>query len=431
MIKTLYPEQQEAREIANGWLNKKIGSAYIAPCGTGKTFTSSMIIQDRIGLGETVFVLVPQLEIFDAWMEELSEMGLNPGYINDEGMRGKDRKVYICMFQSLINILSLIPESSYPNTIIVDEMQHLLSPTIKAILDYFLNSTTLGLTATLYHISGETFRPYIEETFQTITKKMAIEKGYVTESILIEPEDYLKDFDIPKIDDNYDMKKQVSLLGQTTIYGNMVEDYERLFNGRPVIIPCGTYEQSAMIKKMFCNAGWNFEHVHSDGMAKHERKRIIRGVNEQSINGLCTVAIGVEGMNIKGLWGVLWACRTGSPIRWTQFNGRGERLFDGKKYCFVVDYVGNAIIHEHPASERKWTLDGEEIEIDGEEQVAFAKCWRCGVFNHVDNVNCHWCDSLIEEDSSNKNTCRRCKNFKEGECSFSDSIFKPCPIWEV
>ena len=67
---------------------------------------------------------------------------------------------------------------------------------------------------------------------------MAIEKGYITESILIEPKNYLKDFEIPILDENYDMKKQARLLGKTTIYGDMVNDYERLFNGRPVIVPC-------------------------------------------------------------------------------------------------------------------------------------------------------------------------------------------------
>lgn len=427
-LKKLYPEQQEARHISNTFLNSKTGSVFVSPCGTGKTFTSTTVISDRINLGETIFVLVPQLEIFDVWMEELSEMGLNPGYINDEGMKGKNRDVYVCMFQSLINILPLIHQSNYPNTIIVDEFQHMLASSIKDICSFFDKAIILGLTATLYHNSGETFRPWVTESFQTITKKMAIEKGYITEPLLIEPENYLKDFDIPEIDDDYDMKKQVALLGKTVIYGDMIRDYELLFNGRPVIIPCGTYEQSASIKKMFNEKGWNFEHVHSSGMPKHERKRILRGIEDQSIHGLCTVGIGVEGMSIKGLWGVMWACRTESPIRWTQFNGRGERLYPGKRFCIVVDYVGNAIIHGHPSNERKWDLDGKELELDEEDNTPFIKCPDCGVFNSIENTNCHWCNADLTDEGKKEGTCRRCKNWKKGECTKSDML-KACTMW--
>jgi len=425
LSKKLYPEQQQAREIANKFLNKKINSAYIAPCGTGKTLTTTRIIEDRIKLNQTIFVLVPQIEIHGQWLEELSEHGLNPGYVNDEGIRGANRKVYVCMFQSLIGILNLIDKNIYPDVIVVDEMQHLLSPTIKSICDFFHNATILGLTATLYHISGETFRPYIQETFQTITKKMAIEKGYITESILIEPKNYLKDFEIPILDENYDMKKQARLLGKTTIYGDMVNDYERLFNGRPVIVPCATFEQANLIKEIFCKAGWNFEHVHSEGMPKHERKRILKGIDNQSINGLSTVGIGVEGLSIKGLWGVLWACRTESPIRWTQFIGRGERLYQGKKYCIIVDYTGNAIIHGHPSSERKWTLDGEEIKDQDTNETPFTVCPDCGVYNSIENTNCHWCNADLTEDGKKEGTCRRCKNWKKGECI----LFCHCPLW--
>ena len=55
---------------------------YLAPCGTGKTYVAAAVIEDRISLNRRVYVLVPQVEIFDEWMRVLSEFGLNPGYIN-------------------------------------------------------------------------------------------------------------------------------------------------------------------------------------------------------------------------------------------------------------------------------------------------------------------------------------------------------------
>lgn len=405
MTKQLYPEQQTARYGINSMLNAGISPVYISPCGTGKTFTSCAIIKDRISLGKRIYVLVPQIEIHGQWIDELVEAGINPGWITDEGMKGKNRSVYVCMYQSLINLLPFIPESLYPDEIIIDETQHMLCKSIKDICTFFPDATRLGLTATLYHNSGETFRPWFTETIQTITKRQAIEKGYITEPLLIVPEDYLANADIPDLGKEYDMELQAAALGKTRIIGDMIEYYESLFFGRPVIVPCATYLQAEQITKMFNDAGWKFEHLHSESMPKHERKRILKAVANQTINGICTVGIGVEGLSIKGLWGVMWACRTKSPIKWTQFNGRGERLYPGKEYCYVVDFVGNSILHGNPADERRWDLDGKEIEPEEKERVPFQVCYSCGVYNAPENDHCHWCGVELSDEArkANKN----------------------------
>lgn len=409
-MKTLWPEQIEGRYIANRMLNNKISSAYVSPCGTGKTVTASFIIKDRISLGNIVYVLVPQIEIFIQWIDELVEIGIDPGYINDEGIRGQDRQVYVCMYQSLINIMPMIPESLYPTEIIIDELQHTLSASIKTICNFFGSATRLGLTATLYHNSKETFKPYYTESFQTITKKIAIKKGYITKPLAIVPEEFLKDAVIPMEGDEYNMNVQAGLLGKTKIIGDVIKYYELIFCGNPVIVPCATFDHCEKVVKMFNDAGWNFMHLHSE-LPKHERKRILKAVANQEINGICTVGIGVEGLSIKGLWGVMWMCRTMSPIKWTQFNGRAERLYPNKKYAFIVDFVGNTIIHKLPEVEHKGTLDGSDADIE-DLDTPYKKCPACGVYNAAENLVCHWCGydlTFIPEDG----TCGKCKHWKK------------------
>ena len=429
MSKTLYPEQQEARHIANYNLNNKISSAMISPCGSGKTVTASFIIKDRISLGEIVYILVPQIEIFIQWIDELVEIGIDPGYINDEGIRGQNRKVYVCMYQSLINIMPMIPESLYPTEIIIDELQHTLSASIKTICNFFGSATRLGLTATLYHNSKETFKPYYTESFQTITKKTAIKKGYITKPLAIVPEEFLKDAEIPMEGDEYNMNVQAQLLGETKIIGDVIKYYELIFCGNPVIVPCATFNHCEKVVKMFNDAGWNFMHLHSD-LPKHERKRILKAIANQEINGICTVGIGVEGLSIKGLWGVMWMCRTMSPIKWTQFNGRAERLYPGKKYAFIVDFVGNTIIHKLPEVEHKGTLDGSDADIELDD-TPYRKCPACGVYNAAENLNCHWCGydlTFIPEDG----TCGKCSNYVKDPAGMLDIHCKKgmyCPIW--
>jgi len=412
-LKTLYDFQREALYRSNVLLNAGISGVMVSPCGTGKTVTAVQTIIDRIALGKIVYVIVPQVEIMGQWITEFVENNIDPGYINDEGMKGRDRSVYVCMFQSLINLLPMIPESLYPDEIIIDEAQHTLSNSIKTICEKFPNAPRLGLTATLYHGSGESFRPWFAESFQTITKKQAIEKKYITPPVPLVPQDFLADADIPVSGEDYDLHAQAAALGKTQIIGDMIAYYERLFYGRPVLVPCATFEQSKLITEKFKAAGWNFEHLHSK-LNKHERSRILSGISDQTINGACTVGIGIEGLSINGLWGILWARRTLSPIIWTQFNGRAERLLQGKKHALIVDFVGNTLIHGLPSDERIWTLDGK-VPTDGEDIPPMKRCPSCGVFNAYDNENCHWCGFDFTSDEESKVLRRGMPAMVDGE----------------
>ena len=387
--------QLQARRQINVLMNQSRHPVYLAPCGTGKTYTAAQIIEDRISLRRRVYVLVPQVEIFDEWMRVLSDYGLNPGYINDEGIKGKARGVYVCMALSLLNLLPVLPESLYPDEIITDEMQHSLASSWEKIYQFFPNATRLGLTATLYHGSGQSFEHLYTDVVETITKSQAIEQGFITKPLLVCPEACVDN--IPLNGDDFDLEAQAKILGTPKIIGDIVDFYTRTYEGRPVIGPCATYEHSKMMVEAFNDAGWHFEHLHSL-LGKHERKKILRDVSTGRINGFCTVGIGIEGMSIPNLWGVLWMRRTKSPIIWTQFNGRTERIIEGKEYYICADFVGNSVIHGMPDRDLHWTLEQDNAEPGkdkDDELPVMVKCWSCGVMNSGINVECHFCGAPL------------------------------------
>jgi len=391
------PYQREALRQLNVLLNNSRHPVYLAPCGTGKTYTGAKLIEDRNYLDRRVWVLVPQVEIFSEWMKVLSEHGLNPGYINDEGVMGRDRGVYVCMTMSLINKLAVIPESIYPDELFIDECQHSQANSWTEVCRYFPNALRLGLTATLYHGSLRSFEHLYTDVVQTISKSQAIEQGYITKPLLIVPEQWCQS--VPMNGDDFDVEIQAEILGEAKIVGNVVDFYARTFEGRPVIVPCSTYAHAKMMTKAFNDAGWHFEHLHSS-LSKHERKRILRAVAAGKNNGICTVGIGIEGMSIHGLYGVLWLRRTLSPIIWTQFNGRVERVADGKDFYVCADFVGNSLLHGMPDRNLMWKLEGEEgadaeqSEIDLDPIIV---CPMCGVVNSAMNVQCHFCGAIFED----------------------------------
>ena len=372
-------------------MNQSRSPVYLAPCGTGKTYTAAQIIEDRNSLRRRVFILVPQVEIFDEWMRVLSDFGLNPGYINDEGVRGRARGVYVCMALSLLSLLPSLPESVYPDEIITDEMQHSLANSWLKIYDFFPNATRLGLTATLYHGSLMSFEGLYTDIVQTISKSQAIEQGFITKPLLVCPETYVDD--IPLNGEDFDVEIQAEILGTPKIIGDVVDFYTRTFEGHPVIVPCCTFEHSQMMVEAFNEAGWKFEHLHS-GLGKHERKRILRAISAGTINGVCTVGIGIEGMSIPNLWGVLWCRKTRSPIIWTQFNGRPERIIEGKDYYICADFVGNSVMHGMPDRDLFWTLkqdDADPAQGKDDELPVMVKCPHCGTMNSGMNIECHFC----------------------------------------
>lgn len=414
--------QTEARHQINTLLNNSRHPVYLAPCGTGKTYTAAAIIEDRVLLGRRVYVIVPQVEIFDEWMRVLTEQHLDPGYINDEGVRGKNRDVYVCMALSLVNVLPILPESIYPDEIITDEMQHSLAASWETIYDFFGDALRIGLTATLYHGSLRSFEHLYTDVVQTISKTQAIAEKYITKPVLVVPEKWQDE--VPMNGDDYDREVQAGLLGKPQIVGNVIDFYTQTFEGRPVIVPCATYEHAAIMCKAFADSGWVFEHLHS-GLAKRDRKRILRAVATGKINGICTVGIGIEGMSIHGLYGVLWLRRTLSPIIWTQFNGRAERVVEGKSYYICADFVGNSVIHGMPDRDLFWTLEGEGSEDkqqkEQEERPVMVECPHCGVINSGSNAVCHFCGNYLDAESDSPEREPRMPAFVDGKLVYLES----------
>jgi hypothetical protein len=142
---------------------------------------------------------------------------------------------------------------------------------------------------------------------------------------------------------------------------------------------------------MFSGAGWSVRHIHSN-LHKTERKKIIREVKQGTINILVTVGVGVEGMDIPGLYGIIWMRLTGSLTIYMQFNGRPMRPAPGKKYFVMIDPVGNSVLHGRPDIDRKWSLETGYVPGEEAPEGTTAKiCPVCNVSNSPENGTCWIC----------------------------------------
>ncbi len=421
--------QTTARQWVNRQLNQGRHPLLVSPAGSGKTHMATDITKDRISLNKKLLVICGTEEIFDQWNVSFSENNINFGYINPEGVIGRNKDVYICMWQSLVNILIALPEKFCRqfNEIIIDECHHSASPTIEAIFEHFNNCLRFGLTATPLRMDNKPLGKYFTHMKEAIKQTEAIEKGYLCSPIIIVPEKYKSSIPSAENIEGLNINEQKSYIEDKKIIGDMIGVYSEVFNGEPVMIPCSSHAHAVEVTEMYKNEGWKVEHVHSK-LNKYERKRIINAIRKKKINILTTYAVGVEGLDIKGLSGVIWLRQTMSLTIWIQMNARAARIDKGKKYYILVDPMGNSVLHGRPDIDRKWSLDteyvpGQDVEDNGVENRI---CPVCGVHNDSGNSKCWICGydfltGLLNGEPVDKKK-RRLPKFVDGDLVFLDEM---------
>ena len=394
-------DYQEAAQI---YINKELNSNFnpltVMSCGTGKSKVIAAVCADRISLKERVLVIAPQDVLFEQLFIELEF--LNAGYINSDGVIGRDRNVYVAMPYSLKNILEIIPEKFCKSfsTIIIDETQFVSADTWRTIIKHFSHCNIAGLTATPYRLDNQNLGEFYDSMFEPIKKSEAIKRGFLTKSILVVPEIFK---DLAK---NRDEKKIESILKDKKIIGDVVKTYNDLLCGRPVIVPCRTKKFAKEIIEMFERAGWNAVLIEGSHSLR-ERIEIIKKVKSGKINQLVTCGVGIYGMDIPELAGIIWMELTESITKYDQLNGRPARPFAGKKYSFVIDPCGNFLIHGHPDVDRDWSIEKDYVSLlDDEEKIKMKLCPNCKNANSLLNNNCNFCgfDFSIELEKENAKT---------------------------
>jgi superfamily II DNA or RNA helicase len=368
------------------------------PTGSGKTKTTIKIIEDQLNINKMIIVLTPQREIFYQWLYELSYSHLSPGTIDTAGVRPGRGKVYVCMPLSLCNLLKYLPAAFRPDIIITDEAHHSAADSWRKIYKKWPKALRLGLTATPKRADGKGLDDLYDEIVQTVDPHHLIESGNLAKPLLIVPEKYLEKIEIKNGD--FDPEEQARKLGKIKIIGDVIKKYNQVFAGLPVLVACSNHSHAEKMTKAFQAAGWEWDHIHSK-LTSSARALLLRKISNGRLNGLCTVGIGTEGLDIPGLYGLIFLRRTMSLTIYLQFIGRVLRPLPGKTHGIIIDPVGNSFIHGLPEAPRHWSLNGDIIN-EKEACQKMKLCSFCGTMNSVNNTDCHFCGCSLAANYSKK-----------------------------
>src|SRR3989339_728564 len=313
---------------------------------------------------------------------------INPLDIRKKGGVPMSGSIYFTIFQTFMSGPDGTPYfGDYPTDffdfIIVDECHRGGAndeSNWRGILDYFSPAVHLGLTATPRRQDNiDTYR-YFGEPVYTYSLKEGVNDGFLTpfkvKRIKTTLDDYVYTSDDQiiegeveegKVYEEPDFNRTIEIKAREAKRVRVVLD--EINQNEKTIIFCATQDHAAAIRdlvnqmKKSSNPNYCVRVTANDGARGEQFLREFQD-NEKTIPTILTtsqkLSTGVDARNIRN---IVLMRPVNSMIEFKQIVGRGTRLFDGKEYFTIYDFVD---AYKH-FSDPEW--DGEPIE---------EACSKCG-----------------------------------------------------
>lgn len=390
----------------------------LSPTGSGKTVTAAELARLIIAKGGTVYFVVHRSELLRQAEETFNEWGI--------------LGVKCFMVQTLANRLTDNPE---PTVLIFDEAHHSSCNTYRKIIDYYKNSWVLGLTATPARMSGDPLGSVFDSIVEEITAKELIKQGYLADYDLYCPK--VAEFgNITLRNGDFDTTELFTIMDKPKIYGDILDHYRRLCEGRKTIVYCATIEHSRRIVDLFNAAGYKAVHLDGDTPEK-QRIQIDKDFKAGKYDIISNVSLLGEGYNVPDCDCVLLLRRTLSLSLFIQMSTRCLRPLKNKR-AIILDFTGSVYIHGMPTDDRSWSLDKKMTARNstGEPDILCRQCKSClRVYGGSSRI-CPYCKTEqpktlreIEEEKAaelERITAieRRNKQIEQGKAKTMDELIK-------
>lgn len=232
----------------------------------------------------------------------------------------------------------------YFDYIVIDEFHHAVNEQYRRIVNYFKPQFMLGLTATPERMDGKNIYEICDYNVPyEISLKEAINKG------MLVPFHYYGIYDetdysgLHLVKGNYVERELTEIYRDNAQRYDLIYKYYMKYPSKRALGFCCSRQHAQQMAKEFCSRGIPSVAVYSnaDGEFSEERERAILRLKNQEIRVIFSVDMFNEGLDIASLDMVMFLRPTESPIVFLQQLGRGLRLYKGKEYLNVLDFIGN------------------------------------------------------------------------------------------
>lgn len=415
-----YYQEIAVNNVMNSIADKKQRILLTLATGTGKTFIAFQIAWKlyqtrwnlkRDGLRRPRILFLADRNIlanqafndFQAFPED-SLVRINPKEINKKGTVPTNGNIFFTIFQTFMSGKNNQPYfGEYPpdyfDFIIIDECHRGGANdegNWRDILEYFAPAVQLGLTATPKRKDNIDTYKYFGEPVYTYSLKEGINDGFLTpfkvKRVQTTLDDYIYTSDDQviegeveegKIYEEADFNKIIEIEAREAkrvqIFMNEINQKEK------AIVFCATQDHAAAVRDLINQYKKSKEPNYcvrvtaKDGALGDQYLSDFRD-NEKTVPTILTtsqkLSTGVDARNIRN---IVLMRPINSMIEFKQIVGRGTRLFNGKEYFTIYDFV-NAYSH---FADPEW--DGEPIEDTSEKRnKAFSVQESAAEYTHTE-----------------------------------------------
>lgn len=354
----------------------------VLPTGTGKTIVFCKVIEEYVKRGMRVLILAHRGELLDQAADKMSKAtGLAVAVEKAENTCiGKWERVVVGSVQTLMREKRLAKfDTDYFDVIIVDEAHHVLAQSYQNIFKHFCNAKVLGVTATPDRGDMRELGEFFESLAYEYTLPRAIKEGFLAK---------IKAQTIPIKLDLSTVKQQAGDFS-TRDLGNALDPYLEIIANemlnicmnRKTVVFLPLVKTSQKFKDILNARGFRAAEV--NGSSK-DRKQVLKDFDEGKYNVLCNSMLLTEGWDCPSVDTIIVLRPTKVRSLYCQMVGRGTRLFDGKEYLLLLDFLWltqkhelcrpSNLIREEPDVVKKMTEaiieDGGAVDITAVEEQA-------------------------------------------------------------
>ena len=348
--KTLRDYQSEGKaKIYQMWTQMR-SIMYQMPTGTGKTKLFVSIARDLFDWGAArktavkILFLAHRIELIDQIDDTLGiKYNLAHAQIAANAKEQKNYALQIGSVQTLIRRLDRWVEKDF-DVIIIDEAHHVKADSYKKILRAFPRAKVLGVTATPYRMSHESFRPEFDELITSAPVAKFIKDKWLCdyEYYSIRPESRIQ-MDINSIsrfalDGDFLDEAAAAIMDKDEIRAGIVSSYERYAKGKKGIIYTITKAHNLHVCNQFVQKGYKAVAI-DDSTPAETRKRYVEDFKKGKIEIICNVNIFSEGFDCPDLEFIQLARPTKSLSMYLQQVGRGLRPAPGKDKLIIIEKI--------------------------------------------------------------------------------------------
>ena len=261
----------------------------------------------------------------------------------------------------------------YPTLIVIDEAHHAVARTYKEVMDAYPEAKKLGLTATPCRLNRKGFTDLFDVLLQSWSYNKFIADGWLSlydyMSVKADSLDQQMVFGLTKrgADGDFSLREMSEKLDVRPSIERLCDTVMRYAPDKKGIVYAIDIKHAEHIAEYYRERGLNAVAISSKTPAE-ERKSIIerfRNSNDSLKNTNCQVLdspirilVNVdlfgEGFDCPDVEFIQLARPTLSLSKYLQQVGRGMRVYEGKRYCLILDNVGLYRLFGMPSDDRDW-----------------------------------------------------------------------------